>query len=467
MTGSTSRAHGQIDSALLSQIPFNLTNPGGKSLAMGGAFTAVADDATAAVANPAGLGLLSSVEAGVSFKRFDETTGLVTARSTATGQGFLVPYPPVTASNSEISSTLSSVEFIGVVLPVSRRFVLAVSYSENLRFRADPGPGGYSYIELRDNRVGGQTRRDFVYEYKEFGAVALENKTYSVSAAFRVTERFRLGFGLGTNRAEFSLEGDAAGAHRIVNRTYRSLTDIETKTTFEEVKEFHGNPLSYTLGFQLDLAKNSGLTVGAAYRSSRSYEGTLALSGNIPAALRDTPERTFEFAVPPDLAAGLALQPMDGLTIALEGQWIFYQQMWSTSLPITSYDGLAGPSPGFPISGQLAELSQPSTGFIPRVGLEYLASTPKLVLAFRLGYHREPARGVSADLYVTDASSQKYDITDPPMSESVRTVYNGGKPDDRFSGGVGATLRPSLSIDLAFDVGRQSRRLAVSAFYRF
>ena len=55
-------ASAQLDSALLSKLRFNLTNPGGKSLAMGGAFSAIADDATAALANPAGLGLISSIE---------------------------------------------------------------------------------------------------------------------------------------------------------------------------------------------------------------------------------------------------------------------------------------------------------------------------------------------------------------------------------------------------------------------
>ena len=46
-------APAQVESALLSKVTFNLTNPGGKSLAMGGAFTAIADDATAGIANPA------------------------------------------------------------------------------------------------------------------------------------------------------------------------------------------------------------------------------------------------------------------------------------------------------------------------------------------------------------------------------------------------------------------------------
>jgi hypothetical protein len=49
----------------------------------------------------------------------------------------------------------------------------------------------------------------------------------------------------------------------------------------------------------------------------------------------------------------------------------------------------------------------------------------------------------------------------------VRTVYDGGRPDDRFSGGLGATISRKVSFDLAFDLGRSSRVLSASLFYRF
>src|SRR5580765_7882096 len=50
------------------QIPlqFNFLNPGAKSLALGGAFAGLADDATATFANPAGLVQLGASE--VSFE---------------------------------------------------------------------------------------------------------------------------------------------------------------------------------------------------------------------------------------------------------------------------------------------------------------------------------------------------------------------------------------------------------------
>src|SRR5207247_5469870 len=63
-------ARAQVESPLLSKVQLNVVNPGGKSLAMGGAFVSLADDPTAAFANPAGLAQLGSWELGVSGKGF-------------------------------------------------------------------------------------------------------------------------------------------------------------------------------------------------------------------------------------------------------------------------------------------------------------------------------------------------------------------------------------------------------------
>src|SRR4029079_5726097 len=63
---------GLVDSETFSGFQFNFNNPGARALGMGGAFVAVADDATAVVANPAGLVILQRPElsAGVKFPRF-------------------------------------------------------------------------------------------------------------------------------------------------------------------------------------------------------------------------------------------------------------------------------------------------------------------------------------------------------------------------------------------------------------
>ncbi|MHB8799834.1 MAG: OmpP1/FadL family transporter [Thermoanaerobaculia bacterium] len=461
-------APAQVESALLSKVTFNLTNPGGKSLAMGGAFTAIADDATAGIANPAGLGLLSSFEAGVSGKRVDDVIGLATARSTATGGLFTDPYPAPRAVNSDISSRSSVGEFAGIVIPVSRRIVAAVSFVENLSFEGDPGPDGYSYIELRDNRMGDATRRDFLYEFREHGAVSLRNRLVALSAAYRVTDRLRLGAGVTLNQMELDLLGDEGGPHRIVNRTFTTPTQVRTLTTNMAIRGLDRNVLGFLVGAHVDLLADGKLTAGAVYRQTSKAEGTFELGGYVPVPLAGQQSRPFSARVPRDAAIGLAAQPFPGLTVAAEAQWIAYGDFIDRSLPTVSYAGFVGPAPGMFLEDLLAEMKPPDDVVVPRLGIEYVATSGDLLLAFRLGYHREPARGVTADLVaIEETTGTPFDVDDPPFSGSVRTVYDGGRPDDRFSGGLGATISRKVSFDLAFDLGRSSRVLSASLFYRF
>jgi long-subunit fatty acid transport protein len=461
-----SSARAQTDSALLSKVSFNLTNPGGKSLAMGGAFTAIADDATAALVNPAGLGLISSIEFAVSGKRTDETLGLVMARSTATGP-VTAPYPGIETTNVDRDTRAASVDFAGVVVPISRRLVAALTYAENLRFEGDAGGAGYQYLELRDNRSGGAARQDFLFQYREFGSVSLTNRLLGLSLAYRVSERVRVGGGVTLNQASFDLLGDASGPHRITSHNYLSPTAEEILTTTMRVDGVSGTKLGYLVGIHVDLLPDGALTLGADYRSSPRNDGTLVIGGYIPTALSGQTSRPFSFRVPRDAAVGLAAHPMPGLTIAAEVQWVAYGDIFDRPLPVVPYRGLVGPFPGFFVTDVLADVSPAPDVWIPRVGLEYVAGGNDVRLAFRVGYHREPAHGVKASLAKPDGSGTPFPITDPPFSGSVAAVFDGGRADDRFTGGLGVTVARSLSIDFGFDVGRASRQLAASLFYRF
>src|SRR4029453_506818 len=59
---------GLTNTETFSGFQFNFNNPGARALGMGGAFVAVADDATAVVANPAGLTLLQRPEISAQYK---------------------------------------------------------------------------------------------------------------------------------------------------------------------------------------------------------------------------------------------------------------------------------------------------------------------------------------------------------------------------------------------------------------
>src|SRR3954453_7227001 len=63
----------------LSGLQFNFGNPGARSLGMGGAFLGLADDASAAEANPAGLTILRKPEVSVEARNYLEQQMLTTS----------------------------------------------------------------------------------------------------------------------------------------------------------------------------------------------------------------------------------------------------------------------------------------------------------------------------------------------------------------------------------------------------
>src|SRR5215217_8106529 len=61
-----------VDIEALSGLQFNFGNPGARSLGMGGAFLGLADDASAAEANPAGLTILRKAEMSLEVRNYQE-----------------------------------------------------------------------------------------------------------------------------------------------------------------------------------------------------------------------------------------------------------------------------------------------------------------------------------------------------------------------------------------------------------
>src|SRR5574340_865677 len=128
------RALGQLESPLLSKIQLNLVNPGGKSLAMGGAFVALADDATAALANPAGLTQLTAWQVGGSGKAFRFEPELQRALY-AVGPGGT--YERFLEEEDRPSGRQDDLEFASIVGPLGAHTSVAVYRAVNLRYRLD------------------------------------------------------------------------------------------------------------------------------------------------------------------------------------------------------------------------------------------------------------------------------------------------------------------------------------------
>ena len=105
------------DEEVFRNFRFNFVNPGGRALGMGGAFVGIADDATAAAANPAGLTNLLSPELFTEWRLSDTASSNLTA-SIADPRGFSDPV--LTESTSDPENVLHP-SFLSFVYPFEDR----------------------------------------------------------------------------------------------------------------------------------------------------------------------------------------------------------------------------------------------------------------------------------------------------------------------------------------------------------
>ncbi len=107
----------------LSGLQFNFGNPGARSLAMGGAFLGLADDASAAEANPAGLTILRKPEVSIEARNYLEKQVLTTSGT----------FPDLKQTQFNNYSQRVEITFGSVVVPVGGNFTVGVYFHEPLR----------------------------------------------------------------------------------------------------------------------------------------------------------------------------------------------------------------------------------------------------------------------------------------------------------------------------------------------
>ena len=109
-----------VAQVLPTTLEFSFSNPGARSMGLGGAFVALADDATAAFANPAGLVQLSRPEISIEGLSWSYSNPF-TEGGRLTGQptGILLDHTPGLRTGRS-SSDLSGLSFLSFVYPKGR-----------------------------------------------------------------------------------------------------------------------------------------------------------------------------------------------------------------------------------------------------------------------------------------------------------------------------------------------------------
>jgi long-subunit fatty acid transport protein len=183
----------------ISGLPFDLLPPGARALGIGGAFTAVADDSTAALANPAGLTNLSAPEVSVYLRYTDADVD------------FLDPDAYNTALNArvgedgsrlgkEYSDSSTNISFASFVIPFER-VTFSGFYSNQLDFKADQSLTDVYRDDIVRKGVGTPDYQN-LDEYTNFNSVKSKVENYGASLAFRFTDQFSGGITLRNSRLD-------------------------------------------------------------------------------------------------------------------------------------------------------------------------------------------------------------------------------------------------------------------------
>ena len=422
------------DIEALAGLQFNFGNPGARSLGMGGAFLGLADDASAAEANPAGLTILRKTEVSIE------------ARDTVIAQDFVTggTYPFITTE--DFGSRRKDISFAAVVIPTNAG-VFAFYYHRPLSYRNNVDLSARYATPTFYVTPAGPVSRDACAQdptceqhriYPFSTSVDLQMETYGVAVA---REWRTLSFGVAARYQRFSelarairrdldVAGEPVFSIQQMNggRTIGSSTDKDLTFT-GGIKWTPAKPLSFGVVFKQGAAFPAPVTATAS-------DGTSTVVG------------VTQFHVPSSYGAGVAYRPLGNLTINGDVMRVKYSHLTDNFMSCIEYATDGGG--GFEnLTGYRA-----SDGTELHAGLEYfiLSSVP---FAIRSGWWRDPAHSIRYDAPIVT----KHDV-------AAAILFPRGRDENHYSVGVGLSW-PRFQIDAAYDHSRSLKTASLSLIARY
>ena len=410
-------------------LEFSFSNPGARAMGFGGAFIGLADDATAAYTNPAGLVQLVEPEISLEARAWTHDTPFTAggrAQGAPSGIGIdTLPGLSVGVSSEEARG----LSFLSWVQPF-RRWSLALYRHQLARFESRLVTNGL---------FAGSATAEALRLPDAVSATRLNDLSWGLSAAYRVSPAFSVGLGLTwvdsliDVREETFLPDDDTTEARFAPSSY--LPDRSIGTT-----QLLADEQTWTLlaGFLWRLSDR--LSLGGVYRQGPSVTAdAIARAG-----------RAFDPAVPPGTALRLrtplkapdvyglgfaARVRNDALTLSFDWVRVEYSDLVDALNPDVIDDPF--------VLDDGNEL---------HAGLEYVLLRATPVVALRAGAWLDPDHRIGVDPGRADPFQQ--------------ALFPGGDDELHLAAGLGLAFR-TYQIDLAVDFSELADTAAVSVIWQF
>ncbi len=477
----------------VASFQLNLSNPGARSLGMGGAFAGLADDATAAYANPAGLTVLARPEVSFEGRSARFRLPLVAAEPIVNGVVFTEFSPggePISATVSleglaeatplgapDASGTTAS--FASLVYPVGG-WTLALYHHQLVDLEAGDGvalPEVTTSVLTISTTLSGSTRTRARVDLASVG----------VAAARRVGKRLSLGLTLVHNRASI----EARRTSDFVERTVREpFPPVVRPLRFDNL--VRGDDTDLTLNAGLLVRPTDRWSFGLAFRQGPAFDLEALDTTTISRTERVVALPTEDFRVPDVFALGGSVRATRRLVVAFEWDRIRYSQLASLASVPASLARRSGPAL------ELARLGRFEVDDADelRAGLEFSFWRTRFTPAIRLGVWREPEHKVrfepSADCPVRPAvagasfrcsvaETNEGDpfplgrftelfglVSDATAAAALERLFPPGDDEIHWTGGFGIVVGSRFQVDAAFDyVDGDRYTLSISGLVQF
>lgn len=408
----------------LSGLNFNFGNPGARALGMGGAFLGLADDASAAEANPAGLTVLRKAE--ISFE----------GRSYKSSQTFNVTgeYPDLTSETFGSFSRRVEPSFGSVVIPAGNFAVAAyyhqpINFSNSLAvvssdtpifFLGPNGPVTRDQCITLGSQCGG-------FQLFPFGtAVDIRMQTYGLAGAWKIGA---LSLGLAGRYQQLDEAAITIRLEELPNGSFRQIS--------QSAQLAEDSDITFSGGFKW--APSERFSLGGVYKQGASFEA--------PVFFRDVQgggsfQQTGNpnFNAPDTYGVGISYRPIAQLTINADAVRVNYSNLANDVATVTN---------------QLV-----ASDFAAKdvneyhVGAEYFFAT-RIPIAIRGGWWRDPAHALEFVGPLNRANAVAFDI-----------LFPGGEDQDHISAGIGLAW-PNFQIDAAYDTSDNNKVGSLSFVTRF
>ena len=408
-------------------LEFSFSNPGARSLGLGGAFVALADDATAAFANPAGLVQLLRPEISLELRRRGyETSYTAGGRASGAPTGYGID----TVSGLRIGlskESTSGVSFLSFVYP-GRKWSLAVYRHQLADFAVRTELNG-----LFGDAVEGGTRR----EIDQVTTTDFEIINNGIAGALELSESLSLGLGV----SYFVGSIDVSSLAYLMDRY---------PETFWEANSFLADRVFLSSQFVSE-SSDWGISAGLLWRFAEGWR--------FGGVYRQGPDLGYTIA---NRAGPAHWEPEGSDMGSLSGQKISIPNVWGLGVAYRSPSGTV--TVGFEwdrveysVIMESLDSELIDTTFIAledgnelRLGLEYLFLETSPLVAVRVGLWRDPDHRFRF-------------VGDDPFD---RALYPPGKDVVHLSVGAGVALR-RLQIDIGADFSDDADVFALSAIYSF